>query len=268
MKTKSLISTSIYLAQYFFPLVLSASLLLSCSKDSPSPDPDEELPTESGEMVDFYEVHRVENWYVKVNYDNSSEGLKEAYYSLEYNKERDRSYQKTDLWDISFSNMLNSFLGANNKSDESSFGFEGNGNGGILILEEAFEEVTDIPDDSDFLTGRDGIGIDGKSDFFVDRDVIGWYIYDWDGIILGDGSPDKTHTTYALGNPLELSDGSDAPIRTLVVRTAQGNYAKVKIISCYKDAETQEEMVKDAPKMYYTFEYMLVPAGSNSFEKE
>lgn len=242
------------------------SSLYSCEGNDP--EPEIELPTESGEMVEFYTTHKVTNWYVKVNFDDSQEGLHEHYYSLEYGKERDRTYQKTDLWDISFSNMLNSFLGANNGKSTSSYGSGGPGQGGIMIVEEAFEDVVDIPSDTEFKTGKDEITNDGIGDMANDPNDVGWYIYDWEGTIMGDGSPDKKHTTYALGNQMKFSNGSDAPRRTIIVRTAQGNYAKVKIISCYKDAEAQDKMVKDAPKMYYTFEYVLVPKGSTKFTEE
>lgn len=257
LKSRILISLS------FFVMGIS---LYSCEGNGSTPEI--ELPTESGDMVEFYKTHKVTNWYVKVNFDDSQEGLHEHYYSLEYGKERDRTYQKTDLWDISFSNMLNSFLGANNGKSTSSYGSGGPGQGGILILEEAFEDVIDIPSDTEFKTGKDEITNDGMGDMANDPNDIGWYIYDWEGTIMGDGSPDKQHTTYALGNPMQLGNGSDSPLRTIVVRTAQGNYAKVKIISCYKDAETQDKMVKDAPKMYYTFEYTLVPKESTKFIKE
>lgn len=251
---------------FFLSFLVFALSFSACKSDNP--EPEFELPTESDPMVDFYTVHKVTNWYVKVNFDDSQEGLHEHYYSLEYGKERDRTYQKTDLWDISFSNMLNSFLGANNKDSKSSYGTDGHGQGGILIVEEAFEDVIDIPSDAEFKTGKDEITNDGIGDMANDPNDIGWYVYDWEGTIMGDGSPDKRHTTYALGNQMKYSDGSDAPRRTIIVRTGQGNYAKVKIISCYKDAETQDKMVKDAPKMYYTFEYVLVPKGSTKFIKE
>lgn len=42
------------------------------------------------------------------------------------------------------------------------------------------------------------------------------------------------------------------PGRTLVVRTADGRYAKVRILSYYKDAP---EDVEGAESRYYTFEY-------------
>jgi len=70
----------------------------------------------------------------------------------------------------------------------------------------------------------------------------GWYIYD--------------HATYTV---------SPIPGRVLVFRTHDGKYAKMEILSYYKDAPKNPDPMKDESK-YYTFKYVYQPqAGVTSF---
>lgn len=245
--------------------ILLAFLLIgtfsACKKDN-NPTP-EEPPIETGDKVAFYKLHRVENLAAETDNSNPMDKKTEVLYSLEYKKERNSEYLKTDLWDISFSEIFNSFIGGNNKTDNENLGFNGKGIGGILILEEAFEDVINIPSDQEFNTATGVIGTDDLGEFGAG---IGWYIYDMYGTVIGDGSADKKHVSYALGEKIKKADGTDAPIRTIVVRTAQGNYAKIKMISCYENVFTVDEMFKDTPHNFFTFEYVLAPAGSTKFE--
>lgn len=54
------------------------------------------------------------------------------------------------------------------------------------------------------------------------------------------------------------------PGRVLVVRTADGRYAKVRILSYYEGGTTAPT-ASDTPR-YYTFEYVFQPDGSRGFE--
>ncbi|MNY71051.1 hypothetical protein D3C86_2093090 [compost metagenome] len=54
--------------------------------------------------------------------------------------------------------------------------------------------------------------------------------------------------------------------RTVIVRTANGDYAKIKMISGYKDAFTADKWFQTTPHMFYTFEYVVVPKGSTKFQ--
>ena len=54
------------------------------------------------------------------------------------------------------------------------------------------------------------------------------------------------------------------PGRTIVLRTAEGNYAKMRILSYYKD--NPDIPSADTPSRYYTFEYIVQPDGSRNLE--
>lgn len=56
---------------------------------------------------------------------------------------------------------------------------------------------------------------------------------------------------------------SPTPGRVLAVRTADGRYAKIRILSYYKDAPDNPTL-RD-PTEYYTFEYIYQPDGSTDF---
>lgn len=234
-------------------LILAALVAIgisACSKgDNPTPDDDKKDTTDYGI---FYKVYRVENFLGDTTDNDPTSSRATLYYSLETNSPREVKYQKTSTWDLAFAGTLNSFISANNGTGSKNFGSGSPATGGILILKAKFEDVTDIPSDDQFNTSGQGIGTDASGDF---GEGTGWYLYDFDGDIMGDGTEQKRHVAYALTNT-----------RTIVVRTAKGNYAKVKMISCYKDAFTMDKWFKDTPHMYFTFEYVLAPKGSSKFE--
>ncbi|RMH64953.1 MAG: hypothetical protein D6685_06335 [Bacteroidetes bacterium] len=83
------------------------------------------------------------------------------------------------------------------------------------------------------------------------------------------------------GPPYAICTGSDngwynynpqnnliAPIpgRTIVLRSASGNYAKLRILSYYKGNPDPPDPT--APSRYYTFEYVLQPDGSRDLTTE
>lgn len=227
---------------------------LPAIEDPNTEEPDAEEPDEEeGDL--FYQLIRIEN----LATDGSSEQDANPttprpafFFSLEDSTLVPELYQKTNRWDLAFGNLYNSFLSGNNGDDRNNHGYGANGIGGICILEQNFDDVTAIPPPEQFNTVRDQIGTDDSGDF---GNGIGWYLYDFGGTIMGDGSYEKQHVAYALQDT-----------RTVIVRTAKGNFAKIRMISCYKDAFTPEEWFRDTPHMYFTFEYVLVPAGSTKFE--
>lgn len=105
---------------------------------------------------------------------------------------------------------------------------ESNG-GGIQVVTGAFEEVTEAPEG-----GYAGAlpGGSGNS----------WYTY----------------------NP-QTNTVTPTPGRTIVVRTPDALYAKVRIVSYYEGAPAEIDPFEDASR-YYTFDYVLQPDGSRSFE--
>lgn len=241
-------------------MALVIGMVSACAKDD---DPGTvEPPLEPGK-VEFYKIQRVENLAAETDDNNPTVPKKAVYFSLEDKQEVNAIMAKTHRWDMGLSGLYNSFVSGNNGDNTANFGSGGPGKGGVTIVEKPFNEVIDIPVDGAFKTGVGQIGTDNMGDF---GEGTGWYIYDFGGGIVGDQSFEKSHVAYALGNPLKLRNGEIAPARTLIIRTSRGNYAKVKMISCYKDVFSPEQWFRNTPHMYFSFEYLLVPKGSTRFE--
>jgi len=54
------------------------------------------------------------------------------------------------------------------------------------------------------------------------------------------------------------------PGRTIALRTSEGHYAKIRILSYYQGSPNPPD--PDIPARYYTFEYIVQPDGSRNFE--
>ena len=233
----------------------------SCSKDSTPITPVDPMKPE--DYGNFYKVITVKNFKGDTT-DNDPTAPKETlYYSLENNLQVTENYQKTTKWDLSFGALYQSAMAANNGRDINNYGYGTDATGGILILKQAFNDVVDIPSDDQFKTGKNLLSTDDAGAF---GGGVGWYAYDFDGLLVGDGSYDKQHVAYAMGDTITLANKNKLSPRTIVVRTANGNYAKVKMISVYKDALTIDQWYRNVPHMYFTFEYVMVPKGSKKFE--
>lgn len=174
-----------------------------------------------------------------------------VYFSLETNSPTLIEYRRTNRWDVSFSGTYRSFMGGNNGSDNSNLGTGGPGKGGIMIVAKDFNEVIDIPSDDQFKTGSTLIGTDDSGAFGAG---LGYYLYDFDGTIKGDGSFSKKHIAYVLQEK-----------RTLIVRTAKGHYAKIRMRSIYKDLLDPATWKRDSPHPFFSFEYVLARSGSTKF---
>lgn len=235
-------------------ITLLVFFFAACSKDNnlepEAVKPPPEVPVSKG-SVPFNTLIHVTN--LQITKEDAKFGgvILPYYYSLENNKEVDVAQAKTTDWDVAFDGIFNSFLEGNNSIDKSNKGYRGGGEGGIVILPLPFDQVTDVPKDSDFKTKSRAVGSDDAGAF---GEGLGWYLYDYGGTVKGGGAIDKKHVAYAMPE-----------IRTVVLRTAKGNYLKMKIISCYKDVLTPDQMFKDTPKMFLTFDYILVPRGSTKF---
>ena len=137
-------------------------------------------------------------------------------------------------WDIAFRGTTiavngGSSTGTNDEPDR-------NGNAAASIVNGAFADVTDA---AGFAYSQDGNGsfaIPTGSDN-------GWYNYN-----------PATFTITAI------------PGKVLVFRTRDGRYAKVEILSYYKDNPAQPDPMSDESR-YYTFNYVYNPnKGETSFE--
>jgi len=245
-------------------LALVAIFATACSKKN-DPTPKQDTPPPSGSTVPYYTLERVENLPDSLSDSDPTATQLPFYFSLAYKQVQPASYNKTTYWDICFSGIYNSFMSGNSGSNSTNAGYQGPGKGGIIIVAQDFNDVTDVPSDSQFQTGAAVVGTDGKGAFAATLTTVGWYLYDYGGDVVGDGSADKQHVAYALGNAMKLADGSTLPARTVIVKMGNGDYAKIRMISCYKNAFTPDQMFINTPHMFFTFEYVIVPAGSTKF---
>lgn len=108
-------------------------------------------------------------------------------------------------------------------------GDSGPGEGGIQVVTGLFDEVAEAP-----AGGYLGAVPGGSGN--------GWYNYD--------------PATFTL---------TPVPGRVLAVRTADGRYAKLRILSYYEGAPDPVDPFSDTER-YYTFEYVYQPDGSRRFE--
>ena len=136
------------------------------------------------------------------------------YFSLTTGAEISAEDAKTNKWDLAFSGTTILVNG----------GTSGPGQGGALVLEKPFEALSEAPKEGYKTDGPSGNAIAGGSGN-------SWYKYD-------------------------MSVHAILPIigRTVVVRTAEGKFAKIEFISYYKGAP--EEVPTEESK-YYTFRYSL-----------
>ena len=153
-----------------------------------------------------------------------------TFFSLRENRivlsstEPNRADSASTAWDLAFRGTTILVNG----------GTSGPGQGAAQVLTAAFDEVTEAPADgyTQDAAGAPAIPTGGGN---------GWYTYNG-----------QTQTI------------TPTPGRVLVVKTADGRYAKIRILSYYEGApETIDPMADEA--RYYTFEYVFQPDGSRDF---
>ena len=147
-----------------------------------------------------------------------------TFYSLRDNDVVATSDSASTMWDVAF---RGSDILVNG-------GSSGPGNGAAQLLDGLFEEILEAPEDGWVQDSETGPAIPFGSGN-------GWYNYNPATMVL-----------------------SPFPGRVLLIRTADGRYAKMRIVSYYRgapDAPTQ-----DSEARYITFEYVIQQDGSRSFE--
>lgn len=137
-----------------------------------------------------------------------------AYFSLSTGKDISADEAKTTKCDLAFSKTTIAVNG----------GTSGPGHGGAQVLEQPFEMITHAPKDGYKTDGEAGNAIPSGSGN-------SWYKYDM--------------SVHAI---LPIAD------RTIVIKTAEGKFAKIEIISYYKGAP---EDVPTEESSYFTFRYVL-----------
>ncbi len=130
-------------------------------------------------------------------------------------------------WDIAFRGTTIAVNGGTSTGTDDEP--ERTSDGGVVILNTTFEDVSEVPDDVVFeQDGTDGFAIPTGSGN-------GWYNYDFATNIV---------------NPI--------PGKVFIFKTSDGKYAKVEILSYYKDAPSNIDPFQDEAR-YYTFRYTYNP---------
>lgn len=137
-------------------------------------------------------------------------------------------------WDLAFAKEYNSFVSVNNGLNESSLGYGGAGKGAMIVVNQAYNDVKEAPADAGFTAnGITGAGWDSGNGN-------GWFFYEL-----------KTHIAVPIKN------------RTYLLRTAEGKYAKLELLSMYKGNPVTVSDIK-WPAPYFTFRYYVQQDGSRN----
>ncbi|WP_316841930.1 HmuY family protein [Pedobacter gandavensis] len=156
------------------------------------------------------------------------------YFSMKTAAKVPASEKLTASWDLAFAKEYNSYVSINNGTDANSLGFGGPGKGAMMVVNQAYAQLKTAPSDAEFTAKSiSSTGIDvGNGN--------GWFFYEM-----------NTHIAVPVKN------------RTFVIRTADGKYAKLELISMYKGAPA---VVSDLnwPAPYFTFRYFLQTDGSRN----
>lgn len=249
--------------KYIALLCIGLAINTACSKSDPVTEPVVEPPKEEESNTGLYNKLITVRDFAATDKNDGNNAAPTVYYSLETNKGIPETHRQTRNWDIAFSNIFNSHVSGNNGVNNTNFGYGNNAAGGILIVEKAFDEVTEVPADAEFKVIGDAIGMDQNGD---EGNGVGWLLYDFYGRLVREHAIQNEHVAYALGSDLTLKSGKVIKPRTLIVRTAKGNYAKIRPVSMYKGLYTSDKWFKDSPHVFISFDYVLVPKGSKTFE--
>ncbi len=147
-----------------------------------------------------------------------------TYYSLRSNEVLTQADSSSTAWDIAFKGTTIIVNGGNS----------GPGNGAAQVINGVFSDVMAAPEGGWTQDGENGKAIPVGSGN-------GWYNYE--------------PATNAI---------TPIPGRVLMIRTADGRFAKISMINYYKGLP--EVPAPDSQSRYVTFDYVFQPDGSKSFE--
>lgn len=150
-----------------------------------------------------------------------------TFFSFKEGKMIPREDSATTKWDIAF--QATTII--------TNSGVRGPGRGGAIVLRNTdFAALKEAP--------ADGYEIEQETKTAIPTGSgNGWYNYDPQAMII---------------RPI--------PGVVLVIRTADGKYAKMRILNYYKGAP--ENITQDDISRFYKFEYVYQPDGTRSFEKK
>ncbi|TDQ09780.1 HmuY family protein [Pedobacter metabolipauper] len=142
---------------------------------------------------------------------------------------------KTKDWDLAFTGPYNSEVFVNNKNYSFNPGYQGEAEGMVLMLEQAYNTVNQAPSDADFNASEAN-----KIGWASSVSSNGWFFYSL-----------NTHIMQAI------------PDRTYAIRLPDGKYAKLQLVNAYKG---NPPAVTDLnwPAPYFTFRYFVQQDGSKN----
>ena len=153
-----------------------------------------------------------------------------TFFSLTDGKVIDPADSSSTKWDIALAGTTILVNG----------GTSGPGQGEAQIVNEAFDKLSEAPEAGYQTDSESGLAIPTGSGN-------GWYNY-----------------TGAEGNPPNTI--IPLPGRIIVLRTAEGNYAKMEVLSYYKgNPNTSSSDFTREGGRHYTFQYVVQPNGSRTF---
>ena len=152
-------------------------------------------------------------------------------------QELSESRKKSNDWDLAFTSIYNSYITPNSGIMENSPGYGGKGQGAMIVLDTLFDELHEAPADEVFDSFMAEQTASGWEDFPPGDK--GWYFYSLD-----------SHIMSAITGV------------TIVVRTADGKYAKVEMKSLYLGSPDNPTVNTPAP--YFTFRYYLQSDGTRN----
>ncbi|WP_177181033.1 HmuY family protein [Parapedobacter koreensis] len=189
------------------------------------------------------------------------------------------AYKSSERWDISIGGLGG--LSSNN-GGHAGVGYGSSAVGGLLLLDSAYSQVTSVPEDNRFSTPGNA-GLDN-----FNGSGLGYIYYTFFGNAFRpdmvewsrSSDPDKAatgnrylHMMYCLSEDLArtfpgLNSGYyEVRPKTIIVRTANGNYVKLEMQSYYKGTLDPREMRRgtDMPGGYMSFRYMVIRADERRF---
>jgi hypothetical protein len=143
----------------------------------------------------------------------------------------------SNAWDVGFTSIYNSYITMNNGLLEKTPAYGGTGRGAIIVLDALFDELDEAPADAAFDAFMASQTDTGWEDF--PPGYKGWYFYSL-----------QSHIMSAITGV------------TIVIRTAEGKYAKVEMTSMYLG--NPENPTVNTPAPYFTFRYYLQGDGSRN----
>ena len=197
------------------------------------------------------------------------------YFSLEKISSVHIGYKKSERWDVGLGYAM---IAANNGSYQG-LGYGSSAIGGVALVDSAYGEVKMVPSDDQFsVPGNSGLDnafgsgpghmlyTAGGNPFHPEK--VEW-THGNDPELYKEGNF-YLHMMYPLSEGVaEAYPGSyggyTVKPKTVIVRTAAGNYAKIEIQSVYKGTLDPKQMSRKLPLNYLSFRYMVIRADEKRF---